>query len=135
MGGVQIPAITAHSLKVVQRPTTTPPGQDRGGTGRQEGDAMASVYESFRLIWCTKMSDWYSIAKSQVVQAGGKKLFTYHASLRKALQHAFPEFEWQPHKFFKRGKPSIGTGIAALSKIEENLGIEKVCLTFMRLLL
>jgi len=54
------------------------------------------------------LSDWYAVAKNQVVKKGGAHLFKLYGSLEGALTKAYPDYPWQSHKFIDEGRAPNG---------------------------
>eukprot|EP01124_Arcella_intermedia_P022214 TRINITY_DN3269_c0_g1_i11.p1 TRINITY_DN3269_c0_g1~~TRINITY_DN3269_c0_g1_i11.p1 ORF type:complete len:578 (-),score=118.40 TRINITY_DN3269_c0_g1_i11:57-1790(-) len=52
-------------------------------------------------------SDWYRISRTQILSAGGGRLFNCFGSLGKALEFAYREVHWEQEKFAFRGKKSV----------------------------
>jgi hypothetical protein len=48
-----------------------------------------------------KMEDWYQVVVSDFIKAGGGTFINqyYNGSVKKALERAFPEYEWLPWRF------------------------------------
>src|SRR4051812_27075887 len=88
------------------------------------------------------MSDWYGITRTQVIEAGGGRLFDYYSSLSEALRYLHPDYSWEQDKFFLGKKPPPGYWQGkqnlkdALRTAERQLDIDKVLLlSFFFLLL
>ena len=63
---------------------------------------------------------------------GGSGLFAHHPTLREALLSIYPEYPWQPEKFFENNKVPPGHWkveqnlLNEMERIESLLGIKKV---------
>ena len=66
------------------------------------------------------------------MKRGGGALFTYYPTMRKLLQAVYPTFSWEESKFVQAGKvvksfwKKKSNLLAALKKVEEKMGIQKV---------
>ena len=87
-------------------------------------------------------SDWYNVARREVIQLGGRSLFTKERpSLRALLATAYPKYPWQPSAFILNDRVPKGSLTtpenqrAHLEKIGKKfLGINEVSLPHSLLL-
>ena len=79
-----------------------------------------------------KRSDWYRVARADLIKQGGGQLFVYYPSLPALLQSVFPDFEWAPARFSESaGKMPNGFWnqdnlLAQLKIAEQKLAIQNV---------
>jgi len=58
------------------------------------------------LLTDLELADWYMITKYEVIEKGGKGLFTQYPSLGYALKSVYPHFPWQIPRFIDNQRPS-----------------------------
>jgi len=75
-----------------------------------------------------------------VEERGGKKLFFYYSSLKEVLVDVYPDYPWEPKRFFNSTIPKAGYWkdsknlMEGLKRVEVALGITKVRLNCDRLI-
>jgi hypothetical protein len=83
-----------------------------------------------KLIELFKLSDWYRIKKSHVLEAGGLMLFSKYSSLEEALRDAYPDYPWQPSLFqpdtYRRYWKDAKRRKERLEIIGKELGVKEV---------
>jgi hypothetical protein len=74
------------------------------------------------------------VTRQQLIQMGGAGLFAHFPSVKAIVMEAFPNFEWEPHKFgektIKSRRHQLGKDeedvLEDLKAVEQQLGIKHV---------
>lgn len=76
-----------------------------------------------------KVTDWYQIKRKNIIDHGGKGMFTQYRSMQDALKTIYPEIVWEAHHFatIPKGFWHIKANITkALEKAELDLNVTQV---------
>lgn len=96
-------------------------------------DQCAAIINPLLLLKTLQMSDWYSITRKELMDAGGRGLITHFKSLPSALMAVYKEYDWEPSKFYnvkkvklKHDQYDMNARIEQLKAVEKQLEIINV---------
>ena len=86
---------------------------------------------TLRISSC-QLSDWYTIQRVDVQKHQGASVLSYYSSLREALQRLYPEYPWEPSRFFRASRASrnhwrdVNNQKEMLERVGKQLGVQQV---------